>query len=376
MQIDIFIKPHIIKGNVKSKTLYSLLGVLACSTYNCDNTKVEATAKETIKPIAQEMPSTSTSTKTVAKMKKLELSSEKVVTKVKKLELSPEEVVIELKKRLENDNIDETTLIVWDIDNTLIEDASDQMACGALPIHSEFASIINKTKDKDAINIALTNASPFNTNFKFESGHLSLVSIEPQGFFVKDDPYTDECPEYGLIPQYLKLSLDPNRFITFGELRIEGLRHIGINFAETNFLKLPRIFPPIMTNTDRSNYFATPTTDGKGQYITIDVNQNPQRIRHLIQVEETCQEVVCVPVFSQGIIFGNYVNDYTQTQYAYTKGSILKLFLQLFNEKLNKVFSSVIFIDDTDECVDDVIAAMKEINMPCTGIHILSTKKH
>jgi hypothetical protein len=57
------------------------------------------------------------------------------------------------------------------------------------------------------------------------------------------------------------------------------------------------------------------------------------------------------------------------------KGNILNSFLKIYQEKTGQEFSNIVFIDDTFDCVKNVVEVMRQIHKSCIGIHILTPIK-
>jgi hypothetical protein len=295
------------------------------------------------------------------------------------LQLTPEQTVKKLEALI--GGVGRGILFVWDIDDTLIRGGSDYSFTGAQAICSRFSEIIRKTRDLGAMHIALTNASPFDNDLKFNGGVLELTSI-PQ------------VAERAICPGYFQGTAGSREPVTFENLRIAGLKHIGIDFTDGELQKIPRELPITQFQYDRER-----NSGGKelvkvinrgGQVLETWVDAGDQKVyrhvqwdsmvpgfapdhkkRHFIQSQNSLSEVLCRPIFSHGIIFCNFINLYTQCYYGYIKGVILRSFLDECKNQMGRVFSRVIFIDDMLPFVENVIKVMKEIGMPCIGINIL-----
>jgi hypothetical protein len=292
------------------------------------------------------------------------------------LQLSPKQVAEKLSELVRANIINENTLVVWDIDNTLIQAGSDYEPSGAIPISPEFAEFIHATQNIGTTHIALTNASPFDTDFTFK---------------------TDTSP-----PTFLH-TIEPQRSVgngnkTFENLRVDGLKHIGINFELDAFREIPRELSVVKWNYKMKNIqkineikdiinkngtlvtqWINSETKKEHQHILVidlspiaDFGADP-RPRHFIQSDGNLTELMCIPIFSHGIIFCNFINLYTQYYYGYLKGNILNVFIEMCSEKVGRKFSNVIFIDDTFECVENVFKVMRKIGIPCVAINLFNS---
>jgi hypothetical protein len=304
--------------------------------------------------------------------------------------LQPEQVAERLAKLIGKGTINGRTLVVWDIDNTLIQMGSDYTKRGAIPIHPLFADIIRSSQAKGVAHIALTNASPFYTDLIFEGDSLSVKNVEPVPYHL--DPSHAVKGDGMDYPEYLK---GPEVFpkpATFEELRIRGLEYVGIRFSDLKFQKIPRELPFLKwTYSPETNEIQllqeqfrrcgkalkiVSNQRSKWQHITLNMhsiapgifpkNQN----RHFIQSDDSLTEFLAVPIFSGGIIFCNFINLHTQSYFGYMKGTILDLFLKICQKETGQEFSNIVFIDDTFECVENVFKAMRQIGKPCISIHI------
>ncbi|MDR1435062.1 MAG: DUF2608 domain-containing protein [Puniceicoccales bacterium] len=304
--------------------------------------------------------------------------------------LPPEGVADRLTKLIDEGVINEQTLVVWDIDNTLIEAGSDFTKGGALPIHPLFSSIIRRSQSKGVTHIALTNASPFYSDLIFREDTLVVGSVNPMKY--PFDPLLMRKGDWNDYPEYFK---GPEIFpkpTTFEELRIKGLEYIGVSFNDLKFQKIPRelfLFQWAHPSEENETKFlkeqlkqcgkigkALADQSSKGQHITLDMHRiapgffPEDQNRHFIQSANDLTEFLAVPIFSSGIIFCNFINLYTQSYFGYLKGTILDFFLKIYREKTGQEFLNVVFIDDTFECVENVFKAMRQINKPCISIHI------
>jgi hypothetical protein len=304
--------------------------------------------------------------------------------------LHPEQVAERLIKLVDEGTINDRTLVVWDIDNTLIRAGSDYTQQGAIPIHPLFADIIRSSQGKGVAHIALTNASPFYTDLIFEGDSLAVRRVEPIPYpFDPSRLVKGDGMDY---PEYLK---GPEVFpkpTTFEELRIRGLEYIGIRFNDLKFQKIPRelsflqwAYAPEANETQllqeqfrrwgKALRIAFNQT-GKMQHITLNMQQIAPEVfpenqsRHFIQSAEGLTEFLAVPIFSSGIIFCNFINIHTQSYFGYMKGTILDLFLKICQSEMGQEFSNVVFIDDTFECVENVFKVMGQIHKPCISIHV------
>jgi hypothetical protein len=227
------------------------------------------------------------------------------------LRLTPAQVAKTLEKFIANGTVKKDTLFVWDIDNTLILPGSDYSSFGVKPTCSRFSKIIRGMQRKGVVHIALTNASPFNNELKIERGVLKLTSV----------------PQIASIyPHYILKTGNTNRPLTFERLRIEGLKHIGINFINSEWKKLPRELEIIQFHHDtkqdpdekelskivsRSGKILEVWTDAKDQKvyrhiqcdaIVPDFEPNDRK-RHFIQSDSNLSEVLCRPIFPVALFF-------------------------------------------------------------------------
>ncbi|MDR0417860.1 MAG: DUF2608 domain-containing protein [Puniceicoccales bacterium] len=299
------------------------------------------------------------------------------------LQLAPMQVAEKLEELISDETIDRDTLFVWDIDDTLIQAGSDCSPLGVRVVCSQFPQIIRKTQDHGVKHIALTNASPFDNRLKFRRGVLELVSIP-------------EVVSRNTCPFYWRRTGASKESVTFKDLRIAGLKHIGIDFTNSEWQQLPRELTTIQFNYDMEQYSgenALPKTvsrDGKVLEAWFDADSQKEcrhiqmgttvpgftqdgRKRHFVQSDDSLSEVVCNPIFSRGIIFCNFINLYTQYYYGHIKGNILQSFLNEYEKQSGRKFSKVIFIDDNLAYVENVVEVMEEINVPCIGINILTS---
>jgi hypothetical protein len=296
------------------------------------------------------------------------------------LQLTPELVVKKLEELV--GNVDKSTLFVWDVDDTLIKAGSDYSSTGAQTICPRFSEIIHKTRSLGTMHIALTNASPFNNDLKFNGGVLELTPV-PQ------------VAKRNICPSYFQGTAQLGGPVTFENLRIAGLGYIGIDLTAPEWQSLPRELDTIQfqydVEKDPGGKELAKVIGREGQVLATWVDAGDQRAyrhvqwdsvvpgfgpdqgkRHFIRSEGSLLEVLCRPIFSRGIIFCNFINLYTQCYYGYMKGVILRSFLKECKNQLGRVFSKVIFIDDTLACVENVFEVMGEMGIPCVGIHILS----
>ncbi|MDR1906687.1 MAG: DUF2608 domain-containing protein [Puniceicoccales bacterium] len=299
------------------------------------------------------------------------------------LQLTPRQVAQKLGELIADGTIGEDTLFVWDIDNTLIQAGSDYSPSGVQPICPTFFEIIRMTQSTGIMHIALTNASPFNNDLNFEDGILDLVSI-PE--VVKRSPY----------PNYFRKAMDSKGPVTFEDLRIAGLKHMGIDFTNHELQRLPRDLTTIQFHYDiqqdpvGNELSKTICQSGNVLETWFDESDHKEychieedtivpgfapnnRKRHFIQTHDSLSEVVCSPIFSSGIIFCNFINLYTQYYYGHIKGNVLQLFLDECKKQIGRAFSNIVFIDDTLSCVENVCQVMEQIDMPCIGINILTS---
>ncbi|MDR0740159.1 MAG: DUF2608 domain-containing protein [Puniceicoccales bacterium] len=249
--------------------------------------------------------------------------------------LSPDKTA-DLLCRLDQDGIiNRNTLVVWDADGTLIKNVSDQMLSGAIPIHPYFSKFIDKTQRNGTVHIVLTNGGARYNN-EFDGDFVK--SVTPVSFFVFDDDAAEKKDR--LIPTHVRELLQPMDIISYESLRVEGLKHIGISlensFREFEFFQSRQIL-----GTLNDTYSGIP---------------------------------ICAPVFWKGIISSNFVNTEIHLVYGFQKGYILRLFLDKYKEQTGRVFSNVVFINDPLLCVENVVEAMAEIDMPCIGINIFPSK--
>jgi hypothetical protein len=284
------------------------------------------------------------------------------------LSLSPDETAAKLHQLIEDGIIGPGTLIVFDIDDTLFEEASDQMLSGAIPIHPDFAIIINQllrilTENEEGTRcVAITNGAT-RLKMKFtENEDQSLPQVrkvKPKKHRVKDDDKLKEDDR--IIPKKLRENLDPEDRISWEALRMGGLREVGISFE--NFFGEFEFF--FQSRQVLGTLYATE----EGAILPF-MRPFPPNVKY----------IVCAPVFKDGVIFSNFLdpcehpNAHPNTHYTFgsQKGHILQLFLTRCREQADWVFSDVIFIDDTRACVENVVEVMKKIDMPCIGINILS----
>jgi hypothetical protein len=295
-------------------------------------------------------------------------------------QLEPDRVAEKLTALANGGTINEHTLVVWDVDDTLIQQGSDYSLFGAQAICLRFSEIIRMTQKIGTAHIALTNASRFDNALEFEAGVLKLTSA-PQ--LASTDL------------NYIQKTGDANGPLTFEKLRIAGLKHIGVDFTAPEWQKLPRELEIIQFHYDieqdpngkelakiigRSGEISEVwigATDRKvyrriqWDAIVPGFEPNHQK-RHFIQSDDSLSEVICQPIFSGGIIFGNFINFYTQCYCGTIKGTILESFLKECEKRIGRRFSNVVFIDDTFACIEDMAKVMKAIDMPCIAINILS----
>jgi hypothetical protein len=275
--------------------------------------------------------------------------------------------------------ISENTLLVWDIDNTLIQASSDYSVSGAQPICPKFSEIIRKTQAKNIINIALTNASPFDNNFTLEKGNLNLT-------------FNLLIAERNICPSYFHANLDAGEPLTYENLRIAGLKHIGIDFTGPEMQKLPKTFGLVRLNYDTKKHPSGEDlvkivakngraigewvdTADQTRYLYIQMDASPPEAepnnyqkRHFLQRDNRFIEIVCNPIFSSGIIFCNFFSVYAQCCYGSIKGVILRSFLA--KSKNIRTFFNVIFIDDILACVENTVDNLDGLGIPCIGINI------
>jgi hypothetical protein len=250
--------------------------------------------------------------------------------------LSPDQTA-DILRQLEQDGIiNGNTLVVWDIDDTLIKSVSDQMISGAIPIHPYFTEFVDRTQKKGTTHVALTTGGAQYRN-KFHGSFAK--SVTPESFLVFEDDIQEEKDR--LIPAYLRRSLRPRDTISFETLRIEGLKHIGI-FLEDSFKNFKFFQSRQILGTLRDTWSGVS---------------------------------ICAPVFWNGVISYNSVNSKTHLSYGCQKGYILQLFLDRYREQTGRKFSNVVFIDDMFLCVENMVEVMAEIGMPCVGINILTNKQ-
>jgi hypothetical protein len=246
--------------------------------------------------------------------------------------LSPDKTADVLCQLDQNGTIGRDTIVVWDVDGTLIAEGSDQMLSGAIPIHPYFSAFIHATQESGTTHVALTNGgaqydNQFNGSF--------VESVTPVSFLVYDSDIQKE--EDRLIPTYIRESLQPTDMISYEILRIEGLKHIGISF-ENSFKNFEFFQSRQILGTLRDTLSNVP---------------------------------VCAPVFANGIISSNFVNSEMHSTYGFLKGFTLQLFINIYTKQTGRKFSNVVFVDDTFLCAESVFEAMAAIGMPCIGIHIL-----
>jgi hypothetical protein len=296
------------------------------------------------------------------------------------IQLTPIQVAEKLEELIADETVDKDTLFVWDVDDTLIQAGSDYSLFGARAVCLQFPKIIHGTQDHDVKHIALTNASPFHNELKFEKGIFDLIPIP-------------EVANRNTYPIYLQRTGAFQKSVTFEDLRIAGLKHIGINFTNSEWQQLPRELTTIQFHYDMEQHRNTllEAVSQNGEFLETWLDADDQkeyrhiqldtivpgfasnsRKRHFIQSDDSLSEVVCSPIFSDGIIFCNFINLYTQYYYGHIKGNVLRSFLDECKKQVGREFSKVIFIDDTLACVENVVEAMEEIGMPCIGINILT----
>jgi hypothetical protein len=252
--------------------------------------------------------------------------------------LLPRQVINMLRQLKKNGTINKNTLVVWDIDDTLWKGGSDLRGSGPRPIHPDFSKFIRATQAKGTIHIALTNGGArYRTQLRQDDEEIWMVTdITPIDFSVADSDGRGK--EGCFIPSYLRPQFKDTDRVSWEFLRIAGLERIGISFEkafeESEFLKP----------------------------------------RHVLGILKERNQPFCVPVFISGVIMSNFVDSHVHLC-RYRKGDILRLFLEECKEKDNRIFSNVIFIDDTLPCVENVVEVMKKIGMPCIGINILHAEE-
>jgi hypothetical protein len=252
-------------------------------------------------------------------------------------ELLPDWVARLLRQLSKNGTINEHTLVVWDVDDTLLKEGSDLMFSGPLLIHPDFPGFIQETQANGTTHIALTNGGArYRTRLvRDDEGNWTVASIVPVDFSVAD---SDERGENDcFIPFYLRARFKNTDRVTWEFLRIEGLKQVGISFE----------------NPFGESKFSKP--------------------RHVLGTLKEHNDPFCAPVLADGVIFSNFTGNHAHLHCHHRKGDILRLFLDEC-KKSNRVFSNVIFIDDTHACVKNVVEVMGAIDMHCIGIHILPSK--
>jgi hypothetical protein len=252
--------------------------------------------------------------------------------------LLPHQVIDVLRQLNKNGTINESTLVVWDVDDTLLEEGSILRLSGPRLIHPDFPKFIRATQTKRTTHIALTNGGArYRTQLiQDDGGNWSVTNITPVDFSVADSD--ERGKKNSFIPFYLKSRFKDTDRVSGEFLRIAGLECIGISFGKA--FKRSEFLKP----------------------------------RHVLGILEEQNHPFCAPVFASGVIFSNFMNSHIHHSGRHRKGDILRLFLDECKEKNNQVFSNVVFIDDTLPCVENVVKVMEEIDMPCIGINILSTE--
>ncbi|MDR0417859.1 MAG: DUF2608 domain-containing protein [Puniceicoccales bacterium] len=271
------------------------------------------------------------------------------------LGLNPAEVCATLNERLTSGEINENTLIVFDVDDTLIESSSDTKTGGPILLNKQLPEVIKKAKEYGAAVVALTQVDvTFNNRFAVGDGELIVTEATPK-----------ELPN-GFIPE---------------TARIHGLQSVGIDLNNPEFLRLPRVFPCITKDYDRRLDLRKETIIGtfggnknksKWEYFsTVMGTATPDGPVYFIRDNETntLQEVLCAPVFSEGIIFTNHFSKERQNSDA--KGPCLLLFLALYKDICGREFSNIIFVDDKFNNVLDVEGAVRcGLGKECLAIQI------
>jgi hypothetical protein len=258
------------------------------------------------------------------------------VAQSKIYELLPRQTAVVLCQLNRKNIINKNTLVVWDVDNALWKECSDLMFSGPHLICPGFLKLIHTTQAKGTTHIALTNGGArYRTQLaQDDEGNWTVDNITPIDFSVADSDMRNE--EDRLIPSYLRPRFQDTDRVSWEFLRLEGFKHVGIFLGKA---------------FERSEFL---------------------KPRHVLGILKEHNYPFCAPVFTNGVIFSNFINNHMQYLHQHRKGDILRLFLDEYRKKNNQVFSNVVFIDDTFLCVESVFEAMAAIGMPCIGIHILS----
>ncbi|MDR3317669.1 MAG: DUF2608 domain-containing protein, partial [Puniceicoccales bacterium] len=321
------------------------------------------------------------------------------------LELTPKDTISKLQELNKNGTINTNTGIVWDLDETLFQSSSDQKPSGAIPIHPEFSKYIKTTQEQGIRHFGLTNNSQYKNIATIDSQQDKLViNSEPINICAEHK----NCLIFGK-PEKWNFLKDTD--ISYEGLRIKGLKDIGIDFDDSRLSTIPqhlgilveryvqsdnnsvrtvdmkKMFRDSIKNVTQNPYktvgqFNDFRTGERYQYIQaeyirkyaqIQSSENPQTYHFICNEKnsEDINEILCVPIFSKGIIFCNFLNKNLSAWFAYRKGDILELFLKIHEEKTGQEIGNVIFVDDQIANVQNVVEVMTRIGKPCIGIHLI-----
>ncbi|MDR0590387.1 MAG: hypothetical protein LBG09_00825 [Puniceicoccales bacterium] len=268
--------------------------------------------------------------------------------------LPPAQIVARLHQLINDGTINKDTIVVFDIDNTLFKEGSDQMPSGATPIDPGLAPVIKKMQNTGATVIALTNGGSKCEIIGLTNPVVQLTCEQAENLSV-----------YEILPDNFQGLLDDFDPIPFEFLRIEGLRSIGIDFSQS--------FKGSISKKLNQDIGVKHEDLGKGKSTSnrlFELQEKNFPALGSVRIPNGKQLIeICVPYVINGIIFSNFSDPTLQARFGFIKGEILEL---LFNEcKEFKIFSNVVFIDDFEPCVKNVQEVMKKRNMPCIAMQIV-----
>ncbi|MDR1366311.1 MAG: DUF2608 domain-containing protein [Puniceicoccales bacterium] len=262
------------------------------------------------------------------------------------IQLNPDGVNAKLNECILSGEINENTLIVFDVDGTIIQPESDQNPNGPVPISENLPKVIKKAQTRGATVIALTSVSDwFDNQFGVVNGNLTVTSAIPK------------ISPKGLVQAEA------------AGLRIEGLKHIGINLNNPSFQNLPKIFPCIAEEYRgghlpepifKRDNFVFSFSDKEGnewEHFAVPVGRTTDPV-HLIrnQKANSRMEVLSAPIFSEGVLFTNHFSTRGSTNNA--KGWCLIYFVNFYEQILGRKLTNIIFVDDSYTNVQDVEGAI------------------